>query len=294
MNTQQSKPFINWLLFIFLAIIWGSAFILIKKGLVFYSPLQVATLRIFTAFVILLPVLIYITLKNTYSLKQWMGFTFVGFIGSLIPAFLFSLGQTQITSSTAGILGALTPVFTLLISVFIFHQKFNKQSIIGLVLGFIGTSTLILFAKNGAIDLSNFYGLLIVLATLSYGININFIKFNLQGIDSFHTACLSLAVTGPLAGIYLFTTDFLEISLKQEALSSFWAVIILGFTATGLGLIFFHQLIKRSSALFASSITYLMPVIAIFWGLLDNESLNSYHFIGMISIIMGIFLINKK
>lgn len=294
MNTQQSKPFISWILFTILALIWGSAFILIKKGLLFYSPLQVATLRIFTAFIILLPILIYLTLRNSYSLKQWMGFTFVGFIGSIIPAFLFSLGQTQVTSSTAGILGALTPVFTLLISVFIFHQKFNRQSIIGLILGFIGTSTLILFAKNGSINLINLYGLLIVLATLCYAININFIKFNLQGVDSFHTACLSLSVTGPLAGIYLFSTDFIEISMKPEAYSSLWAIIVLGFTATGLGLIFFHQLIKRSSALFASSITYLMPVIAIFWGLLDNESLNSYHFIGMISIIMGIFLINKK
>lgn len=294
MNTHQSKPFINWLLFISLAMVWGTAFILIKKGLLFYNPLQVATLRIFIVFVVLLPIIIHICWKYRFSLRQWIGFTVVGFVGSLIPAFLFSLAQTNIDSSTAGILGALTPIFTLLISAFIFHQKFNKQSVIGIILGFIGTSTLVLFAKNGSIDFTNLYGLLIVLATFCYGINITFIKFNLQNTNPFHTACLSLCVTGPIAGIILFSTDFVEISLQKDAFYSLLAIIILGITATGYGLIFFHQLIRRTSALFASSITYLMPVIAIFWGLLDNESLNHYHFMGMISIIIGIFLINTK
>ncbi len=294
MKGQEKKSVWSWIIFFSLVLIWGSAFLLIKKGLTFYSPAQVAGFRIFIGFITLLPLSISMIRKNKFTKQQWKGFMFVGFCGSLIPAFLFALAQTNINSSTAGILSALTPVFTLIISFFAFKQYFTRNSIIGLVLGFSGTVSLVFLTKAGTIDFSNFYGLLILGATFCYALNANFIKFNLQTTEAMHIACLSLSITGPLTGIYLLTTDFVEISLQPEAFYSLGAITILGLTSTAAGLVLFNHLIKHTTPLFANSVTYMMPLVALLWGALDNEPLNYFHFIGMIFIITGIFLINKK
>lgn len=294
MESQETKSIWSWTIFISLALIWGTAFLLIKKGLVFYSPAQVAGFRVFVAFIALLPLSISMIRKNKFTMKQWKGFTFVGFVGSLIPAFMFAWAQTNINSSTAGILSALTPVFTLIISFVAFKQVFTKSSLFGLILGFVGTISLVFLTKEGTVDFSNFYGLLILVATFCYALNSNFVKFNLQGTEAMHIACLSLSITGPLAGIYLCTTDFIAISIQHDALYSLGAITLLGLTSTAGGLILFNKLIKHTTPLFASSVTYVMPVVALLWGLFDNEPLNYYHFIGMLCIITGVFLINKK
>ncbi|MCP4521498.1 MAG: DMT family transporter [Cytophagales bacterium] len=291
---KLSQTLKSWLYFLSLTLIWGSAFILIKKGLLYFSPAQGATFRIFTGFVVLLPLIINILRKNKFSKKEWRGFTIVGFVGSFIPAFLFAQAQIHISSSTSGVLGALTPAFALLISFFVFKAKIKALQIVGMLLGLAGTVSLVFLTKGGNFDLSNLYALLILLATFCYASNTNFVKFNLSGVNPLHIACLSLVVTGPLSGIYLLSTDFISIAQNPASWWSLGALFTLGVTATATGLILFNQFIKIATPLFASSVTYAMPLVALIWGLLDNEVLGMYHLLGMGAVILGVFLINRK
>jgi len=289
LKQRQSFPI---LVLIFLSLIWGSSFILIKKGLLAYSPLQVGTLRILFASIVLLP----IAIKNMSSIIKihWKKLFLLGLISNLIPAILFATAETEMSSSLAGMLNALTPVMTTIVGVLFYKSKISMPIALGLAIGFAGSFVLSFVGGSGELGNFNFYALFVILATLLYGISGNMVKEYVKTFNPVVLVSLATLLTAPISLVILFSSDFTtRITSHPDALLSLLSIFILGSIGTAFALAIFNKLIKSTSAVFASSSTYLIPIVAIGWGILDGESLFPLHFVGMALIIVGIIILNK-
>ncbi|MEX1240448.1 MAG: DMT family transporter [Cyclobacteriaceae bacterium] len=281
-------------LLILLALIWGTSFILMKKGLVVFSPGELGSIRVAAASIFLLPIAI-IKLKELQN-RHYLQLFASGLMGIFFPAFLFALAQTRLESSVTGIMNSLTPIFTLIIGVLFFQQTFRRQSIIGIVIGLIGTVILILANSGGEIQGVNLYALLVILACLFYATNLNYIKYKIPDLKALTITSVSLMLIGPLALLYLFGfTEFSQkLSGQEGAWTAFGFILLLGFMSTSLATILFNKLVKISSPLYTSSVTYLIPIVAVLWGLFDDEQLFPGHIAGMAAIIGGVYLANRR
>ena len=289
MNTK----FINWLIFISLALIWGSSFILMKRGLEVYSNEQVAALRIFIAFLFLSP-LIFKHVKKV-SLKHWKAFIGMGVLGNLIPAFLFTKAETGISSSMTGALNSLTPSFALLIGVLLFNVKTRWVNALGIAIGFIGAIGLLMVGKEDHADNNLLFVFYVVLATICYALSVNIIKKHLNEVNSVTATVWAMLFIGPFAGIYLFTTDFTyRLTTNPIALHSLGFISLLAIFGTAISVIIFNILIRNTNAIFASAVTYLIPIVAMGWGIFDNEVVLPLHFAWIGLILVGVYLVNKK
>jgi drug/metabolite transporter (DMT)-like permease len=287
-----NKSLWQWIFLIFLAIIWGSSFILMKKGLEVYSHSVVASLRISIAFLVLLP-FTFSSFKQI-ELKYWKYLIFTGICGNGIPAFLFTLAQTEVSSSLSGMLNSLTPIFALIIGILMFNSKPKKAKSLGVFIGLIGAIGLIL-SKGISLENSKiFYSLLIVIATICYALSVNVIKAHLKEIDSILITSLSFLSIGPFTIAYLFYTDFIQVSIANPlSYNALIYIVILSVFGTALAIIMFNMLIKTTSTLFATSVTYLIPIVAIIWGLMDGEKINIIQVIIVILALIGVYTINK-
>lgn len=288
----------HWIILIVLATVWGSSFILMKRGMLVYSPPQVAALRLFIAFLFLLPLSLP-NLKILFS-KKGIYLFLVGVLGNGIPAFLFTKAQNPaapdaLTSSLAGMLNSLTPLFTLILGVFLFNTRIRSVNALGIIIGLAGACGLI-FANNGSDFGGSFgYSLLVVLATVLYAISVNVIKKYLYDVNSTHIAALAFSCAGSLAGIFLFTTDFVTVTATDPgAIRALGYISLLAIVGSALSVILFNMLIKWTNALFASSVTYLIPVVAIMWGWLDEEVISPLHLIWISVILGGVYLVNLR
>ena len=291
---NASQSILSWLILIILALVWGSSFILIKKGLDTFSPAQTASIRVFVGFLTLIPMALF-SIKHV-PLVKWKYLLLSGSLGVFFPAFLFAFAQTEVSSLLAGILNSLTPLFALLVGVLFFGQKGSVSKYVGVLIGFLGTITLILINPNtdGSEISLNGYALLVVLAALMYGTNVNMIKTYLGNLPPLHVSTLSLFVIGPLA-----TGAVLSLEIPNTYQShplgnqSLLALVILGFVSTGLATVLFYKLLQMTNPLFASSVTYIIPIVAVAWGLLDGETLNFIHIFSMLMIIAGVWMVNR-
>jgi drug/metabolite transporter (DMT)-like permease len=290
----MKTSFTNWILLIVLALIWGSSFILMKRGLEVYSSSQVAALRIFIAFIFLSP-LLFKYFKLNYS-KHWKAFLGMGMFGNFIPAFLFTKAETGISSSLTGMLNSLTPLFTLVLGVMFFNAKTKRVNIIGVIIGFIGAIGLLAGSNSDQNNSNLFFGIYVLIATLCYGISVNIIKKHLNEMNSITATVWALTLIGPLAGIYLFGfTDFsLRVQQINGAVQSLGYICLLAVFGTAISVILFNVLVKNTNTLFASSVTYLIPIVAMLWGALDGEKINAAHFIWIAIILAGVYLVNAK
>lgn len=281
-------------LLIFLAIIWGTSFILMKRGLLVFSAGEVGSIRVAAASLFLLPVAF--TKLKELNARHYIRLFASGMMGIFFPAFLFAMAQTKMESSVTGIMNSLTPIGTLLVGVMFFNQKFQKQSLIGILIGLSGTIILILAKSEGRLGGVNLYGLFVIMACVLYAINLNYIKYKIPDLRALTITSVSLMFIGPLAMIYLFGfTEFTEkISTQDGAWTALSFIILLGFMSTSLATLLFNTLVKISSPLYTSSVTYLIPIVAVFWGLFDGERLYTGHFMGMAAIIGGVYLANRK
>lgn len=283
---------LKWLFLTVLALIWGSSFILIKKGLVGLSPMQLGSLRIIFSAIFL----ILIGFKSITEIKQhqWKYIALTSLFGTFIPAFLFAIAQTQISSSVSSILNSLTPLNTLIIGGLAFGLSFKRTQVFGVIIGLIGTLLLIV---NGAINHPNqnyWYTVLVLIASICYATNVNLLKKHLSDVKPLSISTGNFLVMLVPALIVLFSTDFLSVVENAEVQNSMIYIIILGVVGTGIANIIFFKLIQMSSPVFATSVTYLIPVVAFFWGLLDNEMLTPIQFIGAFIILIGVYLSSKK
>lgn len=292
MPVKNNKTLIAWLILIALMFTWGSSFILIKKGLEVYSSSEVGALRIVISFVFLLP----LALRGIRKTKpeNWLPLIIVGLIGSGAPAFLFARAQTGIDSNLAGVLNSLTPLFTLLIGVAFFSLKTRWFNVAGVLIGMAGAVGLISISGNGDFGFNFSYAVYVLLATICYAVNVNVVKKYLKELDALTITAVSFLIVGIPTMIYLllFTDFFTQISMGKEAVTGLMYLIILAVVGTVLALIAFNYLIKIRSPLFASSVTYLIPVIAVFWGVIDGEKFNLLYVLWIILILTGVFLVN--
>ena len=283
-----------WIILILLALIWGSSFILIKKGLVIFAPAEVAAIRVLSASLFLLP--ISIRPLRALSRKNIVLLFVAGLVGSLVPAFLFALAQTKLDSAVTGVMNALTPLSVVIIGALFFSQRFQTKNYIGLGLGFAGTAALIVAGSDIAALNVNYYAFFVILATVCYGLNLNLIKFRLAEISPQVISGVSLMLVSIIPVIYLFgISDFSNKIVNEDgAWLALFYLILLGIAGTAIALVIFNRLVQISTPIFASFVTYLIPIVAIFWGVLDGESLYLTHYIGMALIIAGVYISNRK
>lgn len=283
----------KWIFLILLAVIWGSSFILMKKGLTAFAPEQVAAIRMSVACIA--SSLLAIRRFKNLEWKYVKYMAVVGAVGSGIPAFLFALAQTKISSYLAGMLNSLTPLFTMMIGIVVFRNKFNSRQMTGVMIGFLGAAGLLFIRSNGALSAEGIFAALCVIATFCYGLSVNTIRQYLSSQDSLLISSVGLIIVGIPYGIYLFSTDFTErlVTLPQAPMA-FASLATLSIFGTALSNLMFFRLVKTSGPLFASSVTYLMPLIALFWGIVDGEVLHPAHILAMILILGGVGLINRK
>jgi len=286
------KRWFQFAVLLLLAFVWGSSFILIKIGLKSFSSDQAAAIRMLLASLVLLPVSIS-NLKNLKK-KDLKYLLIVGFIGSFIPAFLFTKAQTRIDSALAGMLNSLTPVFTLLIGLLFFHARFKGRQVAGLMLGLIGALGLIIGGEQVAFGNFNSYALFIVLATTMYATNLNIVKMNLSHLTGVQITSLSFMFLSPAAFIYLLFTDFSQVTENPQWPVHLAALAFLGVVGTAFAMLLMNSLIRQVSTIFASSVTYIIPIFAIFWGVLDGEVITIHHMGSMGIVLIGVYLISRK
>ncbi len=290
----EQRSFLAIFLLIVLALIWGTSFILVKRGLVVFSADEVGSLRIVAASLFLAPAALF-RLRQVKKTHGWK-LLLTGLMGSFIPAFLFAVAQTRLESSVAGIMNGLTPIFTVLVGAWFFNIKITPRIGGGIFIGFVGSVLLIMAGSGGDISNFNYYALFVVAAAIFYGINLNFIKYQLPDLKALTITSWSVVLVGPLAAIYLFGfSDFVHKAMFTEgAAKAIGYIVLLGIMSTSIALILFNKLVKMATPLFASSVTYLIPIVAVFWGVWDGEQLLIGHYLGMFAIISGVYLANRK
>lgn len=274
-----------------LSLIWGTSFILIKKSLETFSPAQVASLRMTISAIAFLPALAFMHRRMDWSKLPYL--LIVGLTGSGIPAFLFSTAQLHISSAMAGILNSLTPLFTFLLGVMFFNVKFGLYRLAGVLLGLAGAILLIALAHNtGSAPGASVYGLLIVLSSVCYAISTNVISKYLQNMPALLISSASFGLVAIPLSVYLFgATDFVHrMAVAPHAWASLGYVVTLSMVGTVAATIVFFRLVQQTSPVFGSTVAYLMPLVALSWGLADGEKIAWAHLMGMAFILSGVYL----
>lgn len=282
----------KWFLLILLSLIWGSSFILIKRGLVGLNPFQLGALRII--FACLFMVVVGFKSISKIPVTKWKYVAITSLFGNGLPVFLFAYAQTGIKSSVSGILNSLTPLYTLLIGVLAFGLGFVRNQVIGVVLGLTGCLLLVFFGKSASGETNYFCAFLVVIATMCYALNVNLIKRYLSDVSPLAITTGNFLTLLIPALIILFANGYADVMTQPEVIHSTLFMIILGMVGTGIANILYYQLIQITSPLFASSVTYFIPIVAMSWGILDGETLNFMQLAGAGVILSGVYLASKK
>ena len=284
----------KWLILVVLSIIWGSSFILIKKGLIGLTPLQLGALRIVIS-------AIFVFIFGFQSLKKipknkWKWLIISGFIGTFFPVFLFAFAETEIDSSIASILNSLVPLNTILLGFAIFKIASTKRQIIGVIVGFFGTALLIVSGAQLNPDQNYMYAGFVLISGVMYGVNVNIIKRYLQDLKAISIAFGNFAAIIVPALIVLSFTNFFTIETLQNpiVITSIGYVVILSAFGTALAKVLFNKLVQMATPVFASSVTYLMPVVAVAWGILDGEGFSVWQVFATLLILVGVYLANRR
>ena len=288
---MESKQ-LKWLYLGALALVWGSSFILIKKGLIGLSALQVGSLRIIFASIFLL-LIGFKTLKKIPA-QKWKYIALTSLFGTFIPAYLFAIAQTEIDSSVSSILNSLTPLNTLILGALVFGLQFKRNQIIGILIGLLGSTLLILNGAMNHPEQNYYYAILVLIASICYAVNVNLIKKYLHDLSPVSITTGNFMVLFVPAFSVLFFTDFFDVLNEIKVQHSILFIMVLGIVGTGIANILFFKLIQMSSPVFATSVTYLIPVVAFSWGLFDNEMLTPIQFFGAFIILIGVYLSARK
>jgi drug/metabolite transporter (DMT)-like permease len=279
----------DWLVLGFLALIWGSSFILMKRGLFHegepvLTPFQLASARLSIAWLALSPIL----LRHWALIRRhWLPLMGAGVLGNGIPAFLFATAQSRIDSSLSGMLNSLVPLMTLLSGALLFGLRFRGVHVLGVMLGLGGAAALIAMKAETGLPGWSIYALLPVIATVMYGINGNIIKNHLYAVPPMAISALALTFVGPICIGLVFVSGLPEtLSTHPHAWNAFGHVVVLAVLGSAVALVLWNVLLKRTTALWASSVTYLMPIVAIGWGVADDERI-TWGQVGMIALVLG-------
>jgi len=284
----------KWAYLIILSLIWGSSFILIKKALIGLTPLQLGSLRIIISGIILFIAGFSSLKKLSKTTLKWIILS--GFLGTFFPAFLFAFAETEIDSAVASILNSIVPINTIILGFVVFKIFSTRGQVVGVVVGFIGT---ILLITNGATinpDQNYWYAILVIIATIMYALSVNIIKRHLQNVPAVTIAVGNfVAIIIPAIIILIFSGFFTSEVIKSPELPmSLFYIVLLSIFGTAIAKVLFNKLVQISTPVFASSVTYLMPVVAVIWGLLDGEGFGFWQVIATLIILLGVYLANSR
>lgn len=290
---QPQQKTLAWVLLISLSLIWGTSFFMIKKALLVFSPYQLASFRVVLASVILLPLSIYY-LKSVNK-KEYLHLFIAGFLGIFLSSILFPIAQNNgVSSAITSILNATYPIFIVVIGLLFFNEKINRFQLFGLLIGFLGVSFLIFFNGKGELKWNSFalFALAAVLCNATYAY---WIKYHLKNVSPLANTSIAMLFIFPLGIVGSFVTDVPQtIQTHPEAMQGILYITYLSLLATALGTLLYNYLLQISSPIFASLVTYLIPIVSLFWGLYDGESISFWQSLGMIAVIGGVYLLNKK
>ena len=284
----------KWLYLFLLSLIWGSSYILIKRGLVGLSPIELGSARIVisTAFLLVLG----FNSLSGLSRYHWKWLIITGLLGTFFPSFFFAFAQLHIDSSVAAILNSLTPIFTVLVGITLFATRMLARQYFGVVLGFVGSLGLVWGGAQINPNQPIGYVLLIISASMCYAINIHFLKHKLSAVSPMAMTLGNFIAILPPALIMLFFSDFFSFQKLQnpEVITSLGYVATLAFFGTAIAKVMFNRFVKMASTVFVSSVTYTLPIVALFWGTLDGEKISSYQLLSTAVILVGVSLAHKK
>ncbi|TCI85904.1 DMT family transporter [Tenacibaculum sp. M341] len=288
MENNQKK----WSYLIFLSLVWGSSFILMKKALIGLTPIQVGALRILISTLFLI-IIGFKSLKKIQK-KHWKYIFYSALLATLFPVFFYAYAVKGIDSSIASILNSLTPFNTLLIGFLIFNISFKKTQLIGILVGLTGTIILILKGADMNPNQNYWFALLPVFASIGYAFNVNIIKKYLHDLEPLAiTTGNFVLIFIPALIILSFTGFFTTLEFTESTNISLTYITILAILGTGIAKILFNKLIHISSPVFSTSVTYLIPIVAVIWGILDGEKLSLLQLLAAIIILIGVYLVNK-
>lgn len=288
---ENKSSVLSIILFVILSIIWGSSFILMKEGMKVLTPYQVASIRMLSAGLAMFPFCI--RYFSSIPKKSLPLLFFSGLIGTFFPAYLFCIAETRIDSGIAGILNALTPLFTILIGAVFFASPMPSKKWLGVIVGFVGLVLLIISGKN-TFELTNMqFAGLIVIATLLYGINLNIVSRYLQHIPSIAVVSVTLAMLILPSLLILFGTQYFNYPLEYAFIQATSASIFLGVVGTAVATLLFYRLIQTSGAVFSSMVTYGIPFVALAWGLFAGETISLFQIGCLFVILVGVWLAKK-
>lgn len=291
MHQETPKPWLSWLIFIILSVIWGSSFILMKEGMKGLSAFQVASIRIFSAGAILLPVAL-----RQFKRVERTDLPLIilsGLLGTFFPAFLFCIAETKLDSSVAGILNALTPLSTIVLGVMFFNLSMTGRKWAGVIIGLMGLVWLVLSGSREVSFANISYAGFIIVATVLYGLNVNLVNRRLRHVPSLTLAALAFSSLALPAFIVLLATGYFSLTPDGPFLYSSAASAVLGIIGTAAASVLFYMLMKRSGALFASMVTYGIPFVALAWGALAGEAITAAQLVCLGFILGGVFLANR-
>ena len=288
----MDKKNLKWIYLIVLSLVWGSSYILIKKALIGLSPHQVGSLRTIISTVLLL--LIGFSSLKSIPKDKWKWILITGLV-SFIPPFLFAYAQTEIDSALAAILNSLTPLATLIIGVGFYRFKIDKKQISGVIIGLIGS---VLLMYQGSVISPNqnlLYVFFIIFASILYAVQVNLLKVHLQDVSAVAITVGNFIFIFPLAVVIFFISDYKQIDINNEDVKvALFCLLILSIVGTVFAKILFNKFVQIASPVFASSVTYTLPIVALFWGLLDGEVFTLNQLFATVIILTGVYLANKK
>ena len=290
MKTLDKK----WLYLSLLSVVWGSSFILIKKALIGLTPLQLGALRTLFAGIFLL--IVGFSYLKKFRKPQWKWIAISALLGTFIPAFLFAFAETQIDSAVASILNATTPIVTLLLGAVLFKIVFSKNQLIGVMTGLAGSLLLIWSGADVNPNQNYWYSTLVLAASVCYALNVNILKKYLQGLPAMAIAAGNFIVLVVPAFIVLLFSGFFSLTFKDNTVlhESLGYLLILAIVGTAMAKVMFNKLVQVSTPVFASSVTYTIPVMALLWGLLDGERFTLLQAGSAAFILFGVVLTNRK
>jgi drug/metabolite transporter (DMT)-like permease len=283
----EKRKIWHWIVLAVLSLIWGTSYILMKKGLESFSSFQIGSLRMLITSLCLLP----IAIRNLNKLNRGniLSVLIIGYIGNAIPAFLYPLAQTNISSSLTGMLNSLSPVFTLVIGIIIYKRKAVKSQIAGIFLGMIGAAGLL---YKGSFSF-NLYGLFVVLATILGGFNANEAS-KVKGLNGMQITALSFFMISPVAICFVVFSDFSPALATVNWSRNLAFIAILSIVGSAIAQALFYRLIRETSPIFASTVAYFIPIVSTLWGVSDNEHLTSSMLISVIFVFAGVYIINRS
>ncbi len=290
MNRPPST--LDWIALFVLAAVWGASFIFIKHSVEVFNPVQMAMWRMVLATAVYLPIAAVYWSKIDWSRWKWL--VVVAFCGSAIPNFLFAVAQQHVTSSLAGVLNSLTPLFTLVLGVTFFQMAFTRNKLLGVVLGLTGAIVLIFFNSRSDVSGNAFYTALCALATVCYAVNANTVNRHLRDQHPAAIASAAFVLTGGLFLIGLWWSGgWAVVQEHPQGWKGLSYVFYLAAVGTVAGSIGYFWLLQRTSAIFATSVTYLIPVTAMLLGVLDGETVGIADLAGTGIILTGLYLARK-